>query len=63
MFFNLRVVSKSPAEMSTPIGAVLNCALVLICPVLVNLVLGVFTHIQLKADFKVDSEIGIGSSI
>ncbi len=30
VFFNLRVVSKSPAEISPPISAVWNCALVLV---------------------------------
>ncbi len=33
VFFNLRVVSKSPAEIFTPSALFWNCALALICPV------------------------------
>ncbi len=41
LFFNLRVVSKSPAEISTPIGAVLELQSRTNLPCLVKLALNI----------------------
>ncbi len=44
MFFNVRIVSKSPAELSPPIGAFMELRYNANLPCLVNLALSVWKH-------------------